>query len=105
MRKLSQIMLFTLIALVAAACSENSAVESTNAAGPFETVSLAVENMTCATCPIAVRKALEWVEGVQSAKVDFETKTATVAYNPKVASVAKLTAATTDAGYPSKRRQ
>lgn len=67
-----------------------------------KSVTLAVDNMTCAMCPVTVRKALEQVEGVQSAQVDFETKTATVSYDPELAAVSDLTRATTNAGYPSK---
>lgn len=70
-----------------------------------ETVTLAVDNMTCAMCPITVRKALERVDGVQSAEVNFDAKTATVVYDPEVASVSDLTAATTHAGYPSRRNE
>ncbi len=66
------------------------------------TVTLAVENMSCATCPITVRKALEKVPGVAQAKVDFDTRTATVTFDPAKARVEDLTRATTEAGYPSK---
>jgi mercuric ion binding protein len=66
------------------------------------TVTLAVENMSCAACPITVRKALEKVPGVARAKVDFDTKTATVTFDPSKATVEDLTWATTEAGYPSK---
>ena len=51
------------------------------AASP-QTVTLAVQNMTCAVCPITVRKALEKVTGVASVKVDLDTKTATVTLIP-----------------------
>lgn len=67
-----------------------------------KTVTLAVENMTCATCPITVRKALEKVPGVSKAKVDLDSKTATVTFDPAKAKVEDLTKATTEAGYPSK---
>lgn len=67
-----------------------------------KTVTLAVENMTCATCPITVRKALEKVPGVSKAKVDLDSKTATVTFDPAKAKVEDLTRATTEAGYPSK---
>ena len=66
------------------------------------TVTLAVENMTCATCPITVRKAMEQVSGVKSVAVDYESKTATVAFDPNVATPAKIGAASTNAGYPAK---
>jgi len=67
-----------------------------------KTVTLAVENMTCAACPITVRKALEKVPGVAKVKVDLDTKSATVTFDPAKAKVEDLTWATTEAGYPSK---
>jgi mercuric ion binding protein len=71
-------------------------------AAPPDTVTLAVDNMTCGTCPIVVRKALERVPGVSSATVDFDKKTATVTFDPDRATSARLTRATTEAGFPSK---
>ena len=47
-------------------------------AGTLQTVTLEVKNMTCAVCPITVKKALERVPGVTDAKVDFDKKTASV---------------------------
>ena len=71
-------------------------------AAPPHTVTLAVENMTCGTCPIVVRKALERVPGVSATAIDFEKKTATVTFDPDKATSARLTQATTEAGFPSK---
>lgn len=71
-------------------------------AAPPHTVTLAVENMTCGTCPIVVRKALERVPGVSSTTIDFDKKTATVIFDPDKATSARLTQATTEAGFPSK---
>jgi mercuric ion binding protein len=71
-------------------------------AAPPNTVTLAVENMTCGTCPIVVRKALERVPGVSSTTVDFDKKTATVTFDPDKTTSARLTRATTEAGFPSK---
>jgi mercuric ion binding protein len=71
-------------------------------AAPPQTATLAVDNMTCGTCPIVVKKALERVPGVSSTTVDFDKKTATVTFDPDKASSAKLTRATTEAGFPSK---
>ena len=69
--------------------------------GNPQTVVLDVENMTCAVCPITVRKALEKVPGVTDAKVDFDKKTATVHFDPDRVNTPALVKATTDAGYPS----
>jgi mercuric ion binding protein len=71
-------------------------------AAPPQTATLAVENMTCGTCPIVVKKALERVPGVSATSVDFDKKIATVTFDPDKATSAKLTQATTDAGFPSK---
>ncbi|MGO9946506.1 MAG: mercury resistance system periplasmic binding protein MerP [Steroidobacteraceae bacterium] len=69
---------------------------------PPQTATLAVENMTCGTCPIVVKKALERVPGVSATTIDFDKKTATVTFDPDKASTARLTQATTEAGFPSK---
>ena len=71
-------------------------------ASPPQTATLAVENMTCGTCPIVVKKALEHVPGVTSTSVDFDKKTATVTFDPDKTTSAKLAQATTEAGFPSK---
>jgi mercuric ion binding protein len=73
-------------------------------AGTLQTVTLEVKNMTCAVCPITVKKALERVPAVTDAKVDFDKKTASVSFDPDKASPAELTKATADAGYPSSVR-
>ena len=65
------------------------------------TVKLSVPSMNCAMCPITVRKALEKVDGVKQADVDYKTKSAVVIYDDQKASVDLLTKATQDAGYPS----
>lgn len=70
-------------------------------AAEVKTVTLDVQNMTCKFCPITVRKALEKVDGVASAKADFDSKTATVTFDPNKTSIGALTKATADAGYPS----
>ena len=61
----------------------------------------AIENMTCALCPVTVRKAMEGVTGVKSVKIDFDAKTATVVYDPLVATIDAIAAASTNAGYPA----
>jgi periplasmic mercuric ion binding protein len=73
-------------------------------AGSLQTVTLTVQNMTCAVCPITVKKALERVPGVTEARVEFDKKTASVSFDPDKASPAALTKATAEAGYPSSVR-
>ena len=70
-------------------------------AGVSKTVTLDVKNMTCALCPITVKKALEKTPGVTQVLISLDKKIAVVTYDPDVATVAALVKATTDAGYPS----
>lgn len=65
------------------------------------TVTLAVENMYCAACPHTVKASLEAVPGVKQAVVSYKEKTAVVTYDDARTDVPALTAATTNAGYPS----
>ncbi len=66
------------------------------------TVTLDVDNMTCASCPVVVRQALTAVPGVNRADVSYRTRTATVAFDDAKTTVEALTQATTQAGYPAK---
>jgi mercuric ion binding protein len=65
------------------------------------TVTLAVQNMYCADCPFIVKKSLEGVPGVAKVAVSFKDKTAIVTYDDARTDVKALSAATTNAGYPS----
>lgn len=65
------------------------------------TVTLTVKNMDCAACPHTVRASLQAVPGVEHAVVSMQRKTATVTYDDAKTDVRALTAATTNAGYPS----
>ena len=66
------------------------------------TVTLAVDNMTCPTCPYIVKESLKAVQGVTDVEVSFETKTATVTFDDSKTDVSALTEATSEAGYPSR---
>lgn len=66
-----------------------------------QTVTLAVPGMTCAACPITVKKALTKVEGVSQVDVTFEKREAVVTFDDAKTNVQQLTRATKDAGYPS----
>jgi periplasmic mercuric ion binding protein len=63
--------------------------------------SFAIENMTCASCPITVRLAMKKVKGVTSVKVDFEKKTAAVTFDPAITNTDEIAMASTNAGYPA----
>lgn len=66
-----------------------------------QTVTLSVPGMTCAACPIMVKKALSKVEGVSKTDVSFDKREAIVTFDDAKTSVQKLTKATADAGYPA----
>ena len=66
-----------------------------------QTVTLAVQGMTCAACPITVKKVISKVEGVRKTDVRFDKREAVVTFDDAKTSVQKLTKATEDAGFPS----
>ena len=66
-----------------------------------QTVTLVVPGMTCAACPITVKKALSEVNGVRNIEVRFEKREAVVSYDDTKTNVKALTIATANAGYPS----
>ena len=80
-------------------------ISLTVVAGPAwattQTVTLSVPGMTCATCPITVKKALSKIEGVSNMTVDVEKREVVVTFDDSKTSSQKLTKATENAGYPS----
>lgn len=64
-------------------------------------ITLDVKGMTCAMCPITVKKVLTSLDGVKEANVTLDPPEAFVRYDPSKLSIEKLTEATTNAGYPS----
>jgi mercuric ion binding protein len=70
-----------------------------------QTVKLSVPGMTCAACPITVKKALSRVEGVSKTSVNLDKREAIVTFDDAKTNVQKLTKATEDAGYPSSVKQ
>ena len=72
-----------------------------SAAFAAQTVTLAVPDMSCSTCPIQVKKALSRVPGVLEASASLEKKEAVVTYDETKTSVDALMKATADIGFPS----
>lgn len=85
---------FALIALLMFAAATAIAAE--------RQVTLAVDGMDCAACPITVRKALERVDGVKVTRVDVASGTMEAAVSDDAITDAQLLRATADAGYPSR---
>ncbi len=86
--------------LLSGACAAVFLLNSASFAAE-KTVTLAVENMSCAACPHIVKSSLAAVPGVIQVLISFEDKTATVTYDDARAAIPTLVRATTDAGYPS----
>lgn len=78
-----------------------SAALSASAWAATQTVTLSVPGMTCAACPITIKKALNKVEGVENIEVNLEKKEAVVTFDDAKTTVEALVEATTNAGYPS----
>jgi mercuric ion binding protein len=64
-----------------------------------QTVTLAVDKMYCALCPLTVTKAIERGEGVSAVSVDFDRKEALVTYEDTIANLEAIAAASTNAGF------
>ena len=65
-------------------------------------VTLAVDGMTCASCPYIVKQTLAGVPGVSDVTVSFKKKTAVVAFDDSKTNTAALTTATANVGFPSR---
>ncbi len=61
-----------------------------------QTVPLSIPGMTCAACPITVKKAISKVEGVSKTDVSFDKYEAIVTFDDAKTSVQKLTKANED---------
>ncbi|MFB6108831.1 MAG: heavy metal translocating P-type ATPase [Haloplanus sp.] len=62
-------------------------------------VHLDVRGMSCANCSRTVAEAVQSLDGVSEATVNFATDEATVEYDPDAVSLARIYAAIEDAGY------
>ena len=67
-----------------------------------QTVTLAVANMTCASCPYIVKQSLTAIPGVTNVAVSFQRRSATVSFDDRKTTADALIGATTKAGYPAK---
>lgn len=77
-------------------------VTAAQAAEAEQTVTFEVPGMTCALCPVTVRKAMEGVQGVKKVDVNLEAKTATVVFDPSMTNAEAIATASANAGYPAK---
>jgi mercuric ion binding protein len=69
------------------------------------TVTFAVDNMTCASCPYIVKTSMAAIPGVSDVVVSFEAQTATVTFEDTKTNSDAIAAASANAGYPAHPRQ
>lgn len=66
---------------------------------PYQSQTLAIEGMTCATCALTVEKALNKLDGILNASVNLATEKATIQYDPAHLSLSDIETAVEKAGY------
>lgn len=76
-------------------------LSTTNAWAGNKTVKLSVPDMSCASCPYMIKKAISRVDGVISVSATMEDRSATVAFDDAKTNVDQVRAATASIGYPS----
>lgn len=87
--------------LSATALTSLAAQPTTTEVAATQTVTFAIENMSCALCPVTVKSAMQRVNGVRLVEIDFTTKTAIVVFDPAVTNIDAIAAASANAGYPA----
>jgi periplasmic mercuric ion binding protein len=98
---LSAVVALGLAGSLAPNLSQTAWADSETAQAAEQTQTFTVEKMTCATCPIAVKKAMSRVDGVHSVTVDYDTKTAVAVFDPAQTSAKAIADASTGVGYPA----
>jgi len=89
------------IAGLAVPYNSQTADNLAQASAAERTETFAVENMFCALCPVTVKTAMERVAGVKDVSVSYETQSATVLFDPTIATPETIATASTNAGYPA----
>ncbi|WP_457581116.1 heavy metal translocating P-type ATPase [Ensifer canadensis] len=79
------------------------AIENSGYGAIEESIELAIEGMTCASCVARIEKALKAVPGVTGASVNLATERASVRLTKGIATFASLEEAVRAAGYDAKR--
>lgn len=82
-------------------CSTNAGAHETpkESAPAAESVTLAIEGMTCASCSTAIRTALKRLDGVRDARVKADEKRAVVDYEPAKVTPQQMVDAVNKLGY------
>lgn len=81
-----------------------SVMTASTAFAAERTVTFAVDNMTCTSCPYIVKTSMAAIPGVTKVAVSFEAKTATVTFDDGKTNPDAIAAASMNAGYPAHLR-
>ena len=98
---LSTVVALGLAGSLALNLTQTALADSETAQAVEQTQTFSIEKMTCATCPISVKKAMSRVDGVHSVTVDFDTKTAVAVFDPAQTSATEIANASTNVGFPA----
>lgn len=90
-----------LTAALSATLLSAAALTGTTAFAADKTIRLDVQGMTCASCPYMVSRSLRKVDGVKAVDVSLQSKLAIVTFDDAKTTIAAMTRATRDAGFPS----
>ena len=66
-----------------------------------QTVTMDIDKMTCALCPLTVSTAMKRVDGVKDVDVDFDSKKAVVTFDDSKTTATEVAQASTEVGYPA----
>lgn len=86
----------------AVARQQQTAPGASAQSGLLETVTVAVEGMTCESCEVPIKAALDKTPGVRSAEVSFKQGTARIQYDPAQTNLDKIKSAVNSTGYKAK---
>jgi copper chaperone CopZ len=67
----------------------------------MESITLSATDISCEHCQHAIESAVGAINGVDSVSVDIPAKTVLAAFDPGITSVANITAAMEEEGYPA----
>ena len=77
-------------------------LSSTAAVAANQTVTFAIDTMTCPTCPDIVKETLASVPGVSKVEVSLAKRTAVVTFDDATTTLEALAAASVGAGFPAR---
>lgn len=78
-----------------------SVITASTAFAGERTITFAVDNMTCASCPYIVKTSMAAVPGVTKVAASFKAKTATVTFDDTKTNPDAIATASMNAGYPA----